>query len=126
MVHRARTASSPTDRKYAASGFLPKATNGRDHPRHLFTSIVQWQMARTCAARPAVNKAYELVHRFLLMGSARAHSSPTPVVAAPAAHSHHARSAPPRSFSQSPAKTPQSAVAIAGTVLNSPSGSQDG
>src|SRR4051794_24239773 len=120
---RVSSASSPTDRKYAASVLRPYAASGRDHRRQRMVSISQWHAASACAASPALNSANELVHRFLLIGSRRPHAAPPSIAAAPTANSAAVRRLPPPAFSQTPANTPASAVAIAGSVLSSPSGS---
>src|SRR5713226_1047852 len=120
-VHRANTASNATEKKYAANGLRPKARNGVSHPRQRRTSRNQWQSDRTLAARPALKSAKELVHKFLLMGNAGPHMSPVAAAHRPATCNI---TVPPPSVSHLPAKTPHKAVAIAGTVLKSPSGSQ--
>ena len=105
------------------SALRPNAASGRDHARHPSVSINRWQIAIVCAARPALKSANELVHRFLLIGNTRLHANPASMAANPASHSVSVRRCAPGSFSHVPAKTPASAVAIAGTVLSTPSGS---
>src|SRR5437899_2362470 len=126
-IHRASTASPATDRKYAASGLRPNATNGVSHPRQRFTSRIQWHSPSVAAARPPLNRANELVQRFLLIGSTRSHRSAAIAAAAPAVASDALRCAPePGRLIHAPASTPMSAVATAGIVLRSPSGSHAG
>src|SRR5262249_10655763 len=126
MSQRVSTLSNPTERKYAASGLRPYGATGGDQARQPSAPMSQWHTASVCAASPALKIANELVHRFLLIGNTRPHARPTPVATTPAANSHSDRYGTRGSFNQSPAKTPHSAVAIAGSVLSRPSGSEGG
>src|SRR5215510_11694118 len=100
--------------KYAARALRPNAARGLVSRRHPRPSTAQWKIASACAASPALKSANELVHKFLLIGSARPHARPTTVATSPAAQSDHVVR---ERISHAPAKTPQSAVAIAGIVL---------
>src|SRR5262249_27845271 len=123
MSQRVSTLSNPTERKYAASGLRPYAAKGRDQARQPSAAMSQWHPASGCAPSPALKIANETGHRVLWIGHARPHARPTPVATTPAANSHSDRYGTRGSFNQSPAKTPHSAVAIAGSVLSRPSGS---
>src|SRR5947209_11099140 len=82
-------------------------------------------MASSCKAMPVVKTTYELVQRDLLIGNHEFQIQPTTTAHAPA------KNIPPtfsscvrRERSQCPVKTPVKVVAIAGIVLNNPSGSK--
>src|SRR5712692_5763783 len=102
----------------------PKMTKGVPTRRYPLRSISQYQKASRESAMPVVKITYELVHRFLLIGKYRSHTTPstrpTPAI-----------TKSPKTFSyalldersQCPVRTPKSAVDTAGTVLRIPSGS---
>src|SRR6202041_1787147 len=74
---------------------------------------------------PPVRSTKELVHRFLLIGNTQPHTEPAIATMAPAARSPAMRSCSGRGAdTQRPAMSPRMAVATAGMVDRTPSGSQ--
>src|SRR5215469_3192828 len=87
-------------------------------------SMSQRHVPRVSAPRPAVNSTNELVHRFLLIGKTHPHALPAAATIAPTASRPTSRSLSDRSLRiHRPAMTPNSVVAMAGTVESGPSGS---
>src|SRR5436305_15235060 len=80
---------------------------------------------RRTQAKPAVKTTYELVQRFLLIGKSQLQSEPANMAIVPAPKSPAMRSMSGFSLRaiHSPASTPNSAVATAGSVESAPSGS---
>src|SRR5688572_9282030 len=76
----------------ATSGLKPKMTNGRVQPRMRWTSIIQTHVAKVRQPSPAVNRTYELVQMFLLIGNTHPHIAPAAVPRTPAAKSAETRS----------------------------------
>lgn len=67
----------------ASSGFTPKTANGVVQRRSPNMSIDHVQVASAAAAMPAVNKTYELVQMFLLIGNTQCHISPVTISSDP-------------------------------------------
>src|SRR5215203_5739582 len=109
----------------ATIGLMPYTTKGVVNRRTRLKSTIHITVARTSAASPPVNRTYELVQRLLLIGNDQPHIEPAIIASAPAAERPARRSVSGRrSPIQRPARLPSIAVAIAGMVDRTPSGSQ--
>src|SRR5471032_869374 len=99
-------------------------TNGFVQQRDCCTSTIHMIVESDTAARPAVNRTYELVHRLLLIGKTQCHMSPPIIASAPAVNNPASRSVKGcRSPIHRPAMLPSIAVVMAGIVDSTPSGS---
>src|SRR5664279_2762620 len=100
-------------------------TNGLDQPRQPFTSTSQSSNRNSRVANPLIKNANDTVQRFLLMGSQWSNNTPSAASASPNKNSGlRLFLSSNRDRERSPAKQPSSVVAMAGSVLTIPSGSQ--
>ena len=104
---------------------MPKITSGLAGWRHPSPSMNQAKMAKTMKSSPAMKREKESVQSFLLMGSQAVQIRPAASRRLPVTNSQTMRSASSRRRRRIwPASTPNKAVAMAGSVLTTPSGSQ--